>query len=191
MGTLAGWDIHWSCTQVCGSPVVGPWDGLWDLLSPNPLSLTSPCGRRSTDPSGSLFQQYQRLDRRNDMWHIPRICRELTIYCQYIEFPKKHYGTILASITTSTSVPALTSLTAHSPGGRPDLSPWGEMHSVAPTGLPLVFSTSTAHTASSTCSKNCSRFKTPLMLSQIEQMNDHEKKKKAWFSEQIKHQILD
>lgn len=63
----------------------------------------------------------------------------------------------LATSPTSqkVSVPALTSLTAHSPGGTLSMSPWGEMHIVAATGLPLVFSTSTAHTASSTWSKNC------------------------------------
>lgn len=190
MGTQVGWDIHQCCTQVCESPVVGSWDGLWGLLSPSPFSLTSQYGHRSADPNGNLFQQYRHLYRRKKMWHLPHFA--LYITSSYIKIEKaicrrtnnprakgqfnytswnlnlflvrKNVSNRLPSTAVhecwyfyeSPSVPALTSLTAHSPGGMPDLSPWGEMHSVAPNGLPLVFSTSTAHAASSTCSKNCS-----------------------------------
>lgn len=52
-------------------------------------------------------------------------------------------------------VPALTSLTAQSPGLTPFRSPSGPMHRVAATGLPEAFKTWTAHSASSTCSKYC------------------------------------
>lgn len=51
--------------------------------------------------------------------------------------------------------PALTSLTAHSCGEMPCMSPSGPIHREAATGFPVSFSTSTAHTASSTCSKYC------------------------------------
>lgn len=51
------------------------------------------------------------------------------------------------------SIPAFTSLTAHSPGLTPFRSPSGPMHRVAATGFPVVFRTWTAHSASSTCSK--------------------------------------
>lgn len=50
-------------------------------------------------------------------------------------------------------VPALTSLTAQSPGLTPFRSPSGPMHRVAATGLPEDFKTWTAHSASSMCSK--------------------------------------
>lgn len=53
--------------------------------------------------------------------------------------------------------PALTSLTAHSPGDTPCMSPLGPMHREAATGFCVAFNTSTAHTASSTCSKYCNR----------------------------------
>ena len=56
--------------------------------------------------------------------------------------------------------PAFTSLTAHSPGEMPCMSPSGPMHREAATGFPLVFSTCTAHSASSTCSKYCNDRKT-------------------------------
>lgn len=52
--------------------------------------------------------------------------------------------------------PAFTSLTAHSAGDVPCMSPLGPMHREAATGFPVAFNTSTAHTASSTCSKYCS-----------------------------------
>lgn len=57
-------------------------------------------------------------------------------------------------------VPALTSLTAHSPGVTPCMSPIGPMHMVAATGFPVAFRTCTAHSASSTCSKYYSVKKT-------------------------------
>lgn len=50
-------------------------------------------------------------------------------------------------------VPAWTSLTAQSPGLTPFRSPSGPMHRVAATAFPVRFSTCTAHSASSTCSK--------------------------------------
>lgn len=86
MGTQVGWDIHQCCTQVCESPVVGSWDGLWGLLSPSPLSLTSQYGHRSADPSGNLFQQYQHLHRRKDMWHLPDFAWYITL--PYIKIDK-------------------------------------------------------------------------------------------------------
>lgn len=50
-------------------------------------------------------------------------------------------------------IPALTSLTAQSPGLTPFRSPSSPIHRVAATGFPVVFRTWTAHSASSTCSK--------------------------------------
>lgn len=57
------------------------------------------------------------------------------------------------------NVPAFTRRTAHSPGDTPCRSPSGPMHMVAAIGLPDVFNASTAHTASSTCSKYWNRWR--------------------------------
>ena len=59
-------------------------------------------------------------------------------------------------ITLFLEIPAVATFTAQSPQGTPLRSPLGPIHIVIATGLPDVFITSTAHAASSECSKNCS-----------------------------------
>jgi len=50
------------------------------------------------------------------------------------------------------NIPALASRTAQSPGDTPCRSPSGPMQIEHAVGLPVALQTSTAHSASSTCS---------------------------------------
>lgn len=63
-------------------------------------------------------------------------------------------------LQTLQDAPAFTSRMAHSAGETLCMSPSGPMHREAATGFPLVFSTWTAHPASSTCSKYCQHINT-------------------------------
>lgn len=68
-------------------------------------------------------------------------------------FVKFHKQQLSCVSLYGSKLPAFTSLTAHSPGVVSCMSPSGPMHMVTATGLSDSFKTSTAHTASSTCSK--------------------------------------
>ena len=61
---------------------------------------------------------------------------------------------VMRAIRYCLTVPALASLTAHSPADTFFLSPRGPIHSVMAAGLPVDFKTSSTHSASSTCAKN-------------------------------------
>lgn len=79
----------------------------------------------------------------------------LSVYSFQQDFGTQIIGIHIHLVNWQIVIPALTSLTAQSPGLTPFRSPSGPIHRVAATGLPVVFKTWTAHSASSTCSKYC------------------------------------
>lgn len=139
-----------SCSRGCGVPGAAPCSEPSARPSLLPLSSAWQLPRRSWGQSGSWLQQSGHLKKslcclRKD-WH--------SYFKTFLFLP------ILGQFWVScwkVHPPALTSLTAHSPGDTPCMSPLGPMHREAATGFPVAFNISTAHTASSTCSKYCNR----------------------------------
>ena len=77
-----------------------------------------------------------------------------TVSRQVLSHHVMSHCVIASDVTSYHAIPALASLTAHSPDGTFCMSPCGPICMVMATGFPVDVITSTAHAASSTLAKN-------------------------------------